>query len=65
MFRVRQKIGKYQIERKLAEGGFAVVYEALDTIEGVRVALKTPYPHLVTDSLLKDFRHEVRLTGTS
>ena len=61
MLRVRQKLGKYVIERRLAEGPFANVYRALDTIEGVRVAIKVPHPHLVNQDLLDDFREEVRL----
>jgi serine/threonine-protein kinase len=59
----KAKLGKYRIERKLGEGGFAAVYRALDTIEGIRVALKIPYPHLVTDETLDDFRREVRLAA--
>jgi serine/threonine-protein kinase len=50
MLKAKQKLGKYIIERKLGEGGFAVVYQARDTIEGIRVALKIPYSHLVTDA---------------
>jgi serine/threonine-protein kinase len=61
--RTRQRLGKYRIGRKLGEGGFAVVYEATDTIEGIRVALKIPYGHLLTDELLEDFRREVRLAA--
>jgi len=63
LLRARQKFGKYVIERKLAEGGFAMVYQARDTIEGIRVALKIPYAHLVTDEALEDFRHEVRVAA--
>ncbi len=61
MLRTRQKLGKYVVERRLAEGPFANVYRALDTIEGVRVALKVPHPHLVNKGLLDAFREEVRL----
>jgi eukaryotic-like serine/threonine-protein kinase len=61
--RARQKLGKYRIVRRLGEGGFANVYEAMDTIEGLRVALKIPHDHLVTPSVLGDFRNEVRLTA--
>ncbi len=39
ILRARQRLGKYRIERRLAQGGFAYVYAAMDTIEGVRVAL--------------------------
>ena len=56
MFRARQRFGKYIIERKIAEGGFAVVYQARDTIEGVRVALKMPYAHLLSSETLDEFR---------
>ncbi|MFQ5654786.1 MAG: serine/threonine-protein kinase [Planctomycetota bacterium] len=61
--RARQKLGKYRIERCLAEGGFAEVYRALDTIEGMRVALKLPRRHLMTREALDRFRQEVRLTA--
>jgi serine/threonine-protein kinase len=61
--KARQKLGKYRLERRLGEGAFAVVYQALDTIEGVRVALKIPYPHLLTEDLLECFRREVRLAA--
>jgi hypothetical protein len=61
VLKARQKLGKYRIQRRISLGGFADVYQALDTIEGVRVALKVPHPHLLTKELLGDFRHEVRL----
>jgi hypothetical protein len=57
-------LGKYRIERRIAQGGFGEVYRAYDTIEGVPVALKMPFPHLVTPQLLADFRREVRMTAT-
>ncbi len=63
MLRARQRLGKYVIERKLGEGGFAIVFQARDTIEGIRVALKVPYAHLMTKESLEDFRHEVRLAA--
>lgn len=59
----RQMLGKYRIERRLSEGGFAEVYCAVDTIEGVRVALKIAYPHLVDAELVSTFRHEVRIAA--
>lgn len=61
--RVRQRLGKYRIDRRLAEGGFATVYEAYDTIAGISVALKLPRPGLVTKETLAAFRKEVRLTA--
>lgn len=59
--RVRQRLGKYRIERRIGEGGFAVVYQAMDTIMGTRVALKIPHGSLVDDNLLSAFRREARL----
>lgn len=61
--RVRQRLGKYRIERRIATGGFANVYEAYDTIEGIRVALKVPHGDLIKPSTLNDFRNEVRVTA--
>jgi hypothetical protein len=61
--KARQKLGKYRLERRLGEGGFALVYQALDTIEGVRVALKIPHPSLMTPEAFEDFRREARLAA--
>jgi serine/threonine-protein kinase len=61
--RAKQKLGKYVIERRLAEGGFSVVYQARDMIEGIRVALKVPHTHLLTGATMEDFRKEVRLVA--
>ncbi|MBK8976204.1 MAG: protein kinase [Planctomycetes bacterium] len=58
--RARQRLGKYRIVRRIAEGGFARVYEAVDTVEGVRVALKIPRADLVSKQTLESFRREVR-----
>ena len=63
MLRARQKFGKYRIERRLGEGGFATVYQAMDLIEGIRVALKIPHASVMNDEVLTDFRNEVRLTA--
>ncbi|HNO77516.1 MAG TPA: serine/threonine-protein kinase [Phycisphaerae bacterium] len=61
--RVRQRLGKYRIVRRLAEGGFATVYKAHDTIAGINVALKLPHAGLITKDTLEAFRKEVRLTA--
>jgi tRNA A-37 threonylcarbamoyl transferase component Bud32 len=61
VLRVGQKLGKYQIEQRLADGSFANVYRATDTIEGIRVALKIPHAYLMNQEVLEDFRTEVRL----
>jgi serine/threonine-protein kinase len=59
--RVGTKLGKYRIERRLADGPFADVFRAYDTIEGIRVALKIPHAHLMDAQFLEEFRKEVRL----
>jgi serine/threonine protein kinase len=63
VLKVRQRLGKYRIQRRLADGGFASVYKAMDTIEGINVALKIPHSYLIDDGVLTDFRHEVRLAA--
>ena len=61
VLKARQRLGKYRIEKRISSGGFAVVYRAMDTIEGIRVALKIPHAENINESVLDDFRHEVRL----
>jgi eukaryotic-like serine/threonine-protein kinase len=63
ILRPRQKLGKYRIERRLGVGGFAYVYQAMDTIEGIRVALKVPRSQHLSEEIMNDFRNEVRLTA--
>jgi serine/threonine-protein kinase len=61
--KVRQKLGKFRIERKLGTGGFASVYQAMDTVQGIRVAIKVPHAQYTTESVLSDFRREIRTTA--
>jgi len=61
VLRPRQRLGKYRIVRRLGDGGFANVYEARDTIEGIRVALKVPLQ--TDDHFLRDFQREARITS--
>ncbi len=61
MLRARQKLGKYRIERRLSDGPLAAVYQAFDTIHGLRVALKIPHRRMMDDYFLADFRKEVRV----
>lgn len=61
--RTRKRLGKYRIEGCLAEGYYSNVYKAYDTIEGIRVALKIPHPHLADEAFLEGFRHEARLAA--
>jgi serine/threonine-protein kinase len=60
---LHRKIGKYRIRRRLGTGGFAEVYKALDTVEGVHVALKLPKAPFRTPEVLEDFRKEIRLAA--
>lgn len=63
MLRPGQKIGKYKLRARLANGPYATVFRALDTLEGVHVALKIPHKGLVTKEALDDFSREVRLAA--
>jgi len=59
MVRVGQRLGKYRLRRRLARGGFADVFEAYDTLEGVRVALKVP----LQSEHRADFEREVQMSA--
>jgi serine/threonine-protein kinase len=61
LLKARQKLGKYRIQRRLADGPIAAVYEAVDTIHGQRVALKIPHQSSMSDYFLVDFKREARL----
>ena len=61
VLKARQKLGKYRIERRINDGPIAAIYEAVDTIHGVRVALKVPYESSMDEHFLVDFRREARL----
>ena len=61
--RARQMLGKYRIEKRLATGPRADVYQAYDTIHGVKAALKIANPDIVEDDFLDEFRHEARLSS--
>ena len=63
LLRSRQRLGKYRVEKRIAEGGFASVYRAYDTIEGVNVALKVPHSQMLDDETMEDFHREVRLAA--
>jgi serine/threonine-protein kinase len=63
VLRVGQHLGKYRITKRLADGGFARVYGAYDTVAGVPVAIKIPHEDLLTREALDDFRREVRITA--
>jgi serine/threonine-protein kinase len=63
MLKARQKLGKYRIVRRVADGGFASVYDAYDTIENLHVALKVPHTETLSAEQLADLYREVRLTA--
>ena len=56
------RLGKYRLEKRLGEGGFARVFRAYDQVEGIRVALKI-FEGRVDDERLEAFRQEVRVTA--
>ena len=61
--KARQVLGKYRIRRRIGAGGFATVYEAYDTIEGIPIALKVPNLDHVDKESLNAIQREVRLTA--
>jgi tRNA A-37 threonylcarbamoyl transferase component Bud32 len=61
--RVGSKLDKYRVEKRLSRGAYADVYQAFDTVEGIRVALKIPHARLTSTRFLEEFRKEVRLVG--
>ncbi len=61
--RARQVLGKYRVQNRIARGGFANVFRAHDTIEGISVAIKIPHDRYVDKATLELFRKEVRMTA--
>lgn len=62
MLKARSRLGKYRILHRIAQGGFAIVYRARDTIEGVDVALKVPKKQFTHKADLEELQREVRMT---
>lgn len=63
LLKARQRLGKYRIRRRIGTGAFSTVYEAYDTIEGIRVALKVPNREQLDEESLETIHKEVRLTA--
>ncbi len=61
--RTGMMLGKYRISRRIARGGFADVFAALDSIEGIPAALKIPHVDKFDQPAMAYFRKEVRLAG--
>lgn len=62
-FRRGSRFGKYRIEKRLGDGAFATVYQAFDTLEGLRVALKVPHAEALDPETEADVLHEIRLAA--
>jgi len=59
-----ETFGNYRLVRKIAEGGMASVYEAVQTNLDKKVALKIMHPHLTSDTVfVKRFEKEARTTA--
>ena len=55
-------IGPFEIERQIGVGGMGMVYSAIYTKNGKRVALKLLAPGLITDpKVLKRFEREMEI----
>ncbi|TWU16704.1 serine/threonine-protein kinase [Allorhodopirellula heiligendammensis] len=60
--RVKGRLGKYRLDRRIGQGGFADVYAATDTLLSIKVALKIPNAQWVSDELIAAFRREAKMT---
>lgn len=55
-------MGKYRLDKRIGQGGFANVYAATDMLLGVKAALKIPHDSMLSDELINEFRREARTT---
>lgn len=62
---VGQKFGKYSIVARVAKGGTAVVYRALDDVLGREVAIKVLHEHLESRrEVVERFKNEARVVAS-
>lgn len=60
-----ERIKHYRVKRKIGSGGMATVYEALDTRNQARVALKVLHPHLADQpTYVARFQREAQMAMT-
>jgi serine/threonine-protein kinase len=56
--------GRYEVRRRIAEGGMGAVYEVVHRETGRRRALKVLHPHVLKDKKAREqFRREARIGG--
>lgn len=57
-------LDRYEIQRKIGQGGMSTVYEAVDAVRGEKVALKVLLPNLAAQPALQErFLQEGRLSS--
>lgn len=57
-------LDRYEIQRKIGQGGMSTVYEAFDSVRGEKVALKVLLPKLAAQPVLQErFLQEGRLSS--
>jgi serine/threonine protein kinase len=57
------RLGKYTLEKKLGSGSFATVWQARDTVENRRVALKVAHPEIIDEWGPQSVEHEARIAS--
>lgn len=62
VLRVGSRLGKYRLLKRIGSGGYADVFSAVDTLLGIKVAIKVPLQSVMSPQLLDEFRREARLT---